>query len=97
MHSLDLFFKEKKNDKSYEDYLGLALSQLYSQQQDPATERYDITFNIIEIIEMLEYLLKTIDGRYINKYISKVSKRMRSFIVSAPFKVANKYTEQSKN
>lgn len=45
---------------------------------------------------MLEYLLKTIDGRYINKYMTKVSKRMKLFMSTAPFRVINFYTENSK-
>ncbi len=53
-------------------------------------------FNILEIIEYLEYLLKTIDGRYINKYMSKVSKRMRTFVNNIPLDFANKYSELSK-
>ena len=50
----------------------------------------------MEIIEYLEYLLKTIDGRYINKYMSKVSKRMRTFVNNIPLGFANKYMETSK-
>ena len=45
---------------------------------------------------MLEYLLKTIDGRYINKYASRVSKRLRNFVMNAPFRVFNLYNERSK-
>lgn len=45
---------------------------------------------------MLEYLLKTIDGRYINKYMTRVSKRMKLFMSTAPFRVINFFTENSK-
>jgi hypothetical protein len=47
-------------------------------------------------MEMLEYLLKTIDGRYINKYMTRVSKRLRTCMSSAPYRVINLYTETSK-
>lgn len=46
---------------------------------------------------MLEYLMKTVDGRNINKYMSKVSKRLRFFIMNAPYRVVNLYTERSKS
>ena len=79
MHSLNLFFKEKPEDKSFENYLTLILAQ--------AAEDTSLTFTILEIIEMLEYLLKTIDGRYINKYMMSVSKRLRGFVANTPYRV----------
>lgn len=45
---------------------------------------------------MLEYLLKTIDGRYINKYMTKVSKILRGFMSNVPFRIINIYNETSK-
>lgn len=45
---------------------------------------------------MLEYLLKTIDGRYINKYMTKVSKILRGFMSNVPFRIINLYNETSK-
>jgi hypothetical protein len=45
---------------------------------------------------MLEYLLKTIDGRYINKYMTRVSKRLRSFLGNSPFRVINLFMDSSK-
>jgi hypothetical protein len=47
---------------------------------------------LLEIIEMLEYLLKTIDGRSINKYMSKVSKRLKGFASGTPLEAVNSYT-----
>lgn len=40
---------------------------------------------------MLEYLLKTIDGRFVNKYITRVSKKLRSFMSNVPYKVVNRF------
>jgi hypothetical protein len=37
-------------------------------------------------MEMLEYLMKTIDGRYINKYLAKASKLIRDAVAEAPLK-----------
>ncbi len=45
---------------------------------------------------MLEYLLKTIDGRYINKYMARVNKRMKTFMSTAPFRAINFYADYSK-
>ncbi len=35
---------------------------------------------------MIEYLMKTIDGRYINKYMARVSKLIRDAVAEAPLK-----------
>lgn len=40
--------------------------------------------------------MKTIDGRYINKYIARVSKKLRDFVANIPFKIAEKYMDASK-
>lgn len=92
LHSLDMFFKGGPTCKEYETFLNLEISQ-----QEPNGQRYELTFNIIEVIEMLEYLLKTIDGRYINKYMTRVSRRLKSFLGNSPFKVINQYMEYSKD
>jgi hypothetical protein len=31
-------------------------------------------------MEMIEYLMKTIDGRYINKYLARVGKLIRKIV-----------------
>lgn len=36
---------------------------------------------------MLEYLLKTIDGRYINRYMNEVSERLKTYLTNAPYRV----------
>lgn len=36
---------------------------------------------------MIEYLMKTIDGRYINKYLAKVGRLIRKMVSDAPLKV----------
>lgn len=90
LHSLDLFVHEPRDnkDRDFEIYM----NQVTTQDEN----REEVIFNILEIIEYLEYLLKTIDGRYINKYMSKVSKRMRTFVNNIPLDFANKYMEISK-
>jgi hypothetical protein len=61
-----------------------------------STVPQDTTNTIIEIIEYLEYLLKTVDGRYINKYMSRVSKRLKTFVCNIPMKEAQTYSDRSK-
>ena len=36
---------------------------------------------------MDEYLQKTIDGRYINKYLETVSKHLKKIVANIPFSV----------
>ncbi len=37
----------------------------------------DLYFRILDIIEMLEYLQKTMEGRYINCYMMQVSNHLK--------------------
>lgn len=91
LHSLDLFFKETEQNKLFFSYLAGVLTPSPS-----STIPQDTTYTIIEIIEYLEYLLKTIDGRYISKYMSRVSKRLKNFVSNIPMKEAQAYSDRSK-
>ena len=46
---------------------------------------------------MIEHLLKTMDGRYINKYMDKVKDNLKEIICEIPFKIAETYFEKLKN
>lgn len=41
--------------------------------------------------------MKTIDGRYINKYMAKVAKFIREAVAEAPLEIVKSYTEIQKN
>lgn len=60
-------------DSLFRRYLASELGQETSD-----TEKH--YFKLIAVMEMLEYLMKTIDGRYINKYMAKVSKLIRDAV-----------------
>lgn len=41
--------------------------------------------------------MKTIDGRYINKYLAKVSRILKAIVANTPFEGVERYMEISKN
>jgi hypothetical protein len=45
---------------------------------------------------MNEYLQKTIDGRYINKYLALTSKLLKTTVANTPLKVVESFNEESK-
>lgn len=47
-------------------------------------------------MEMIEYLMKTINGRYINKYLAKVVKYIRNAVAQAPLRVVELYNYNQK-
>ena len=86
MHSLDLML----SDPDYDRYLSLNLNQ------DTQTEG-GIYFQLIFITEMIEYLMKTIDGRSINRYLERVGEQVKKIISDAPLKLVEKYIEDEKS
>jgi phage terminase Nu1 subunit (DNA packaging protein) len=40
--------------------------------------------------------MKTINGRYINRYLAKVGKHIRRIVSEIPLKIVDKYMEQEK-
>jgi hypothetical protein len=40
---------------------------------------------------MDEYLQKTIDGRYINKYLADISKELKKNVANIPLAIVEKY------
>lgn len=58
---------------------------------DPA-----VPHKLLEIIEMIEYLQKTIDGRYINKYLAKVSRQLKKNVANVHITIVDKFNELSK-
>jgi hypothetical protein len=40
---------------------------------------------------MIEYLQKTIDGRYINKYLAKVSKQLKKNVANVHITIVDKF------
>lgn len=51
---------------------------------------------ILFIIEMLEHLMKTISGRYINKYLLNTSKLLKKIMAECPLDIVINYIEQKK-
>jgi hypothetical protein len=45
---------------------------------------------------MIEYLQKTIDGRYINKYLAKVSRQLKKNVANVHITIVDKFNELSK-
>ena len=45
---------------------------------------------------MDEYLQKTIDGRYINKYLEKVSRQLKKNVANVHVSIVEKFQEKSK-
>ncbi len=45
---------------------------------------------------MNEYLQKTIDGRFINRYLAKVSKILKTTVSNIPLKMVESFNEESK-
>jgi hypothetical protein len=85
LHSLDLMF----NNKDFSSYMAMLMSQITAS--DPK-----VPHTIIEIIEMDEYLQKTIDGRYINKYLETVSKHLKKIVANINISIVDKFNEMSK-
>ena len=77
----------------FEDREYVRFLVLYLSQGDTEETYYQLIF----IMEMLEYLMKTIDGRSINKYLEKVSKHIKGIISDAPLKTVERYIEHEKN
>ena len=74
-------------DREYVRFLILFLGQ---------GDTEEIYFQLIFIMEMIEYLMKTIDGRSINKYLERVGKLIKTVISEAPLKIVEKYIEYEK-
>lgn len=45
---------------------------------------------------MIEHLMKSIHGRYINKYLARVGKQIRRVVSEIPLKLIEKYIEEQK-
>jgi hypothetical protein len=66
LHSIDLMF----NDPDFCQYMTAVFNQVQSTKDL-------LYFRILDIIEMLEYLQKTMEGRYINNYMAQVSSHLK--------------------
>jgi hypothetical protein len=82
LHSLDLMFQLES--KEFRSHYSMLIGQTTLNDMKHA-------HTLIEIIEMNEYLQKTIEGRSINKYLEKVSKLLKFFLQNIHLTVVEKF------
>lgn len=71
-------------NKDFESHMSMLMSQVTVNSPEHA-------HTLLEIIEMDEYLQKTIDGRYINKYLEKVSIKLKKNVANVHLSIVEKF------
>jgi len=71
-------------NKDFISHITMLMSQITANKPD-------IAHTILEIIEMNEYLQKTIDGRYVNQYLAQVSKQLKKNVANIHITIVDKF------